>query len=405
MLTPSRKSPRREALPGTPLLGLLVLLLSAAPPPAAAQPQNGPPPAVSVAQPVRRTLADWDEHVARLEPSARVDLRARVSGQVDRVHFRDGQLVRPGDLLFTIDRRPFEIAAEVARAEVARQQAQLDLAEQEVARTQSLTATRVAPQSQLDTRRAAQRDALATLAGGRARLREAELELAWTEVRAPIGGRVSDRRVDAGNLVQSGATPLTTIVALDPIYAVFDASEADYLRMARAAREAARPTDGSTPVRVRLADEEGWDREGRLDFLDVALDPRSGTVRGRAVLSNPGNFLTPGVFARVRLRTGESDSLLVPDAAVAADQATRMVLTVAADGTVVPKPVSLGPIVDGLRVIRSGLSPEDRVVVSGLHRARPGGRVTAEAVDIAPAGVPPAALADAPAEARLARAR
>ncbi|MFT8246718.1 efflux RND transporter periplasmic adaptor subunit [Roseomonas sp. BN140053] len=366
----------------------LALFVPALALPAAAQPHGGPPPAVTVAQPLHRSVTEWDEHLARLEPSARVELRARVSGQVESVRFRDGQVVRSGDLLFTLDRRPFEIAVEVARAAVAQAQARLDLAQQEVDRTTPLVRDRIATPAQLDTRRAAQRDAAAQLASSRAQLRQAELELDWTEVRAPIAGRVSDRKVDAGNLVQAGNTLLTTILALDPIYASFDASEADFLRLARLARSGARASDqpaegaagrnGGNPVQVRLADEEGWDRQGRMDFLDVALDPRSGTVRARAVLPNPELFLTPGVFARLRLRTGEADSLLVPDAAVAADQTTRMVLTVAADGTVVPKPVSLGPVVDGLRVIRSGLSPEDRVVISGLHRARPGSRVTAE---------------------------
>jgi RND family efflux transporter MFP subunit len=377
-----------KALPGISLAGIAFAITIQALP-AAAQPQAAAPPAVTVAQPVHRRVTEWDEHIARLEPSARIDLRARVSGQVERVHFRDGQVVQAGDLLFTIDRRPFEVAVDVARAEVARSQARLDLAQQEVDRTLPLVSGRFAPQAQLDTRRSAQREAVAQLAAARAQLRNAELELEWTEVRAPIGGRVSDRRVDAGNLVQQGSTLLTTILCLDPIYATFDTSEADYLRLSRLARSGARGSDREEghPVRLRLADESDWDRQGRMDFLDVALDPRSGTVRARAVLPNPELFLTPGVFARVRLWTGEADSLLVPDAAVAADQATRMVLTVAADGTVVPKPVSLGPVVDGLRVIRSGLTPEDRVVIGGLHRARPGGRVTAEVGHIGPAPV------------------
>jgi RND family efflux transporter MFP subunit len=365
----------------------LAVALPVLPSVAAAQTaQQPPPPAVTVAQPLRRSVTQWDEHTARLEPSARVELRARVSGQVERVHFRDGQVVRPGDLLFTIDPRPFEVAVEVARAEVARAQARLDLAEQEVERTLPLMRDRIAPQSQLDTRRAAQREAAAALAAARAQLRNAELELSWTEIRAPIGGLVSDRRVDAGNLVQQGATLLTTILTLDPIYAVFDTSEADHLRLARLARSGARPSDraGGNPVRLRLADEEGWERQGRMDFLDTALDPRSGTVRARAVLPNPDLFLTPGMFARLRLWTGEGEALLVPDAAIAADQSARVVLTVAADGTVVPKPVTLGPVVDGLRVVRGGLAPEDRVVIAGLHRARPGARVTAEAGRIGP---------------------
>jgi RND family efflux transporter MFP subunit len=337
------------------------------------------PPSVTVAHPLRRQVVEWDEHTARLEPSARVELRARVSGQVERVHFRDGQIVRQGELLFTLDRRPFEIAAEVARAELARAQARLDLAEQEIERTQPLVRDRIATPAQLDIRRAAQREAAAALAAARAQLRQAELELGWAEVRAPNAGRVSDRRVDAGNLVQQGTTLLTTLLTLDPIYATFDISEGDVLRLTRQARAAGERATEGAPVLLRMADEEGWERQGRMDFLDTALDPRSGTLRARAVLPNPDLFLTPGVFARLRLRSGEGEALLVPDAAIAADQATRMLLTVADDGTVVPKPIQLGPMVDGLRVVRSGISAGDRVVVSGLHRARPGSRVTAEA--------------------------
>ncbi|MFH5927100.1 efflux RND transporter periplasmic adaptor subunit [Roseomonas xinghualingensis] len=361
---------------------VLALALPLLPLPLAAQPAA---PTVTVSEPLRRNITEWEEHIARLEPSARVELRPRVSGLVERVHFRDGQIVRAGDLLFTIDRQPFDIAVESARAEVAKAEASLELARQEIDRTASLVRDRFAPQAQMDTRRAAQRDAEAQLANVRARLRQAELERSWTEVRASQSGRVSDRRVDAGNLVQAGSTLLTTIVALDPIYASFDLSEADYLRFAR--RGGSRPENGDTPeaVQLRLADETAWNRLGQLDFLDTGLDARSGTIRARATLSNADLFLTPGTFARLRLRAGEGEVLMVPDAAIAADQAARVVMTVAADGMVVAKPVTLGPVVDGLRVVRGGLSPADQVITAGLHLARPGTRVTAEVKPIAPA--------------------
>jgi len=369
-------------VPLLPRKSLMVTALLLALPlgPAKAQPA---PPAVTVSEPVRRTVTEWEEHVARLEPSARVELRPRVSGQVERVHFRDGQVVRAGDLLFTIDPRPFDIAAESARAELGRAEARQELARTEIERTASLVRDRYAPQAQLDTRRAAQREAEAGIADTRARLRQAELERSWTEVRAPRAGRVSDRRVDAGNLVQAGDTPLTTILALDPIYAGFDMSEADYLRLARRGGTRSQ-AEGEEPVQLRLADEEGWGREGRLDFVDTALDRRSGTIRARATVANADLFLTPGAFARLRLRTGEGEVLMVPDAAIAADQAARVVMTVSADGTVVAKPVTLGPVVDGLRVVRGGLLPTDQVITAGLHLARPGARVTAEAKPIAP---------------------
>ncbi|WP_236019979.1 efflux RND transporter periplasmic adaptor subunit [Sabulicella rubraurantiaca] len=353
----------------------IALAISAAGPAVA---QTAPPaPPVTVAAPLARSVAQWDEHTARIEPSARVEVRPRVSGQVTEVHFRDGALVRPGDLLFTLDRRPFQIAVDSARAELARTEARLLLAEQQLARYAPLAQQRIAPESELDTRRSAVREAQGSLAAARAALRQAELELEWSEIRAPRAGRVSDRRVDAGNLVQAGATLMTTLLATDPVYAVFDASEAQYLRYARAARGGMRDASGA-PVRLRLLDEADFSHEGRLDFVDSAFEGRSGTIRARAVVPNPALLLTPGGFARLRLFVTEEEALMVPDAAVVADQAGRAVLTVTPDGTVAPRPVQLGPLVDGLRVVRSGLSPEDRVIVGGLHRARPGTRVTAQ---------------------------
>jgi RND family efflux transporter MFP subunit len=358
---------RKTLVPAGLILALHALPLHAQP----------APPSVTVSTPIRRDVTEWEEHIARLEPSARVELRPRVSGLVEQVHFRDGQVVRAGDLLFTIDRQPFEIAVLSAQAEVERGQARLDLARQDIRRTTPLVQDRFAPQAQLDTRRAAEREAEAQLADARAKLRQAQLELTWTEVRAPQPGRASDRRVDAGNLVQAGATLLTTILTLDPIYATFDMSEADYLRLARDG--GARAGAEAPEIGLKLADEAQWSRAGRLDFLDTELRARSGTLRARASLPNKDLFLTPGVFARLRLPVGQGETLLVPDAAIAADQAARVVMTVSADGTVVAKPVTLGPLVDGLRVVRTGLSAQDQVIVAGLHLARPGARVTAQA--------------------------
>jgi multidrug efflux system membrane fusion protein len=353
--------------------------------PAAAQ---GAPPAppVTVATPLARSIVQWDEHTGRIEPSARVEIRPRVSGQVMQVHFQDGALVRTGDLLFTLDRRPFQIAVDSARAELARAEARLTLAEQQVQRYTPLVAQRFAPEAEMDTRRSSLREAQAGLAAARAAQQQAELDLEFSEIRAPRPGRVSDRRVDAGNLVQQGTTLLTTLVALDPVYVSFDASEAQYLRYARAAQGGFRPADGEAgaQVQLRLLDETGFGHEGRLNFVDNAFDARSGTIRGRAVVANPDLFLTPGSFARLRLFAGDAQALMVPDAAVVADQSGRMVLTVAPDGTVAPRTVQLGPLVDGLRVVRAGLAPEDRVIIGGLHRARPGSRVTAEQGRIGP---------------------
>lgn len=353
--------------------------ITAAAPVALAQPA---PPPVTVAAPLSRPVTDWQEHTARIEPSARVEIRTRVSGLVEQVHFTDGAIVRTGDLLFTLDQRPFQIALDNARAEVARNEARLLLAEQQVARYEPLAASRIAPQAEIDSRRSALREAQAGLAAARAAERQAALDLEFTEVRAPRPGRVSDRRVDAGNLVQQGQTVLTTLLALDPVYVTFDPSEAEYLRQARSARAGLR--GASLPVQLRLLDETEFSREGHVDFVDSAFDARSGTIRVRAVVPNPDLFLTPGSFARIRLSTGEEPSLLVPDASVMADQTGRVVLTVAADGTVTPRQVRLGPLSDGLRVVRSGLAPEDRVIIGGLQRARPGMRVTAEQGRIGP---------------------
>jgi RND family efflux transporter MFP subunit len=358
------------------------------PPMATSASAQGAPPAapVTVATPLSRSVTQWDEHTGRIEPSARVEIRPRVSGQVVQVHFRDGALVRAGDLLFTLDRRPFQIAVDSARAELGRAEARLTLAEQQVQRYTPLVAQRFAPEAEMDTRRSSLREAQGGLAAARAALQQAELDLEFSEIRAPRPGRVSDRRVDAGNLVQQGTTLLTTLVALDPVYVSFDASEAQYLRYARAAAGGFRPAGGEAgaQVQLRLLDETGFGHEGRVDFVDNAFDGRSGTIRGRAVVANPELFLTPGSFARLRLFAGDVPALLVPDAAVAADQSGRMVLTVTPEGTVAPRTVQLGPLVGGLRVVRSGLAPEDRVIIGGLHRARPGSHVTAELGRIGP---------------------
>lgn len=350
-----------------------------------------PPPAVTVAAPVQKTVTDWQEYTARLEPVARVELRPRVSGEIAQVHFQDGAAVKAGDLLFTVDRRPFDIAVAAARAELARAEARLDLARLEVGRTAPLVKKDFASAATLDSRRAAERDAAAAVEGARAALAQAELELSWTEVRAPAAGRVSDRRVDPGNQVQANASLLTTILAQDRVYAVFDMTEADFRDFGRRAIAAgSSATAGGAEVQLRAVDEAEWNAKGRMDFLDTAIAAGSGTVRGRATVDNADGLLLAGGYARLRLKGPEAPALLVPDAAIAADQAMRMVLTVADDGTVTPKPVTLGPIVDGLRVVQSGLTAQDRVVVDGLHLARPGAKVTPETrhADAAPAAAP-----------------
>jgi membrane fusion protein, multidrug efflux system len=349
--------------------------------PAASSPP--PPPAVTVSRPLQKTITEWDEYTGRFTAVETVEVRARVSGFIDSIHFRDGQIVKQGDLLFVIDPRPYRIAVEQAKAEVERARSRLQIATLDVERAAPLVRSQTVTEREFDTRRSTQREAAGAVASLEAALKQAELNLQWTEVRAPISGRISDRRVDAGNLITggaNGATPLTVIVSLDPIHFEFDGSEADFLRYLRLAAAGARPSsrDVQNPVSVRLADETEYKHQGRMDFVDNVLNPKTGTIRGRAIFENKDGLLTPGYFGRLRLFGGQHEALLVPDNAIMSDQSRKIVLTVAEDGTVGTKLVELGPIVDGLRVIRSGLAPTDRIVIEGLQRARPGQKVAPE---------------------------
>jgi membrane fusion protein, multidrug efflux system len=341
------------------------------------------PPSVTVARPLQKNVTEWDEYTGRFVAVETVEVRARVSGFIESVHFKEGQIVKRNDLLFVIDQRPYRIAVEQARADVERAKAKLEIASLDVQRAAPLVRSQTVTEREFDTRRSVERDAAAQVASFEAALKQAELNLEWTEVRAPIAGRVSDKRVDAGNLITggpSGATLLTVVVSIDPIHFVFDGSEADFLHYMRLAAAGARPSsrDVQNPVAVRLADETEYKHWGRMNFVDNALNPKTGTIRGRAVFDNKDGFLTPGFFGRLRLFGGTHESLLVPDSAIASDQSNRIVFTVADDGTVATKRVELGPIVDGLRVIRSGLAAADRIVIEGLQRAHPGQKVTAE---------------------------
>jgi RND family efflux transporter MFP subunit len=370
----------RTATLGT-LLALAPLLVACDSTPVANQ--APPPPPVTVAVPMQKKITEWDEYTGRFTAVETVEVRARVSGFIDSIHFKEGQLVGKGDLLFVIDPRPFKIAVEQAKAEVERADAKLQIASLDVQRAAPLVRTQSVTEREFDTRRATERDAAAQVAAAEAALKQAELNLEWTEVRAPISGRISDKRVDVGNLItggQTGSTLLTVIVSIDPIHFVFDGSEADFLRYARLSASGARPSsrDVENPVAVRLADETEFKHHGRMNFVDNVLNTKTGTIRGRAVFDNKDGLLTPGFFGRLRLFGGESEALLVPDSAIASDQSRKIVFTVAADGTVGIKLVEAGPIVDGLRVVRSGISAADRVIIEGLPRARPGQKVKAE---------------------------
>jgi membrane fusion protein, multidrug efflux system len=355
-----------------------------------------PAPPVTVASPLQKSITEWDEYTGRFEAVERVEVRARVSGFIDSVNFQEGQMVTQGDLLFVIDPRPYRFAVEQAKAEVERAKARLEIASADVARATPLVRSQTLTEREYETRKSTEREAAGQVASAQASLSQAELNLEWTDVRAPISGRISDRRVDPGNLItggSTGSTLLTVIVSIDPIHFVFDGSEADFIRYLRLARSGARPSsrDVQNPVAVRLADETDYKHMGHMNFVDNVVSPKTGTIRGRAVFDNKDGLLTPGFFGRLRLFGGEHEALLIPDNAIASDQSRKIVFTVAADGTVGTKLVELGPIVDGLRVIRSGVAPMDKIVIEGLQRARPGQKVKPEEGKIE--GQPPASAA------------
>ena len=344
--------------------------------------QAPPAPTVTVAQP---RITTWDEYSGRFEAVESVEVRPRVSGFVDKVHFKDGQIVKAGDPLFTIDPRPFEIAVESAKAEITRARAQVALAVSEVERAAPLVRSGAVTERDFTQRSANLNVTEAQLQVAEANLKSAELNLEWAVVKAPISGRMSDRKVDAGNLVIGGAqgtTLLTTIVALDPIHIVFDTSEADYLRYARSSGGG--DQNKTKPVLVRLADEADFEHKGTMDFVDNQFNPRSGTMRGRAVLDNKDRLFSPGIFARLRLFGGEVDGLLIPDSAIASDQMRKIVFVVGDDNVVKPAIVTLGPLHEGLRVITSGITTNDRIIVDGLANpmVRGGATVTPQPGEI-----------------------
>ena len=343
-----------------------------------------PPASVTVASPLVRQVSEWDDYVGRFAPSRSVEIRPRVAGEVTGVHFHDGDIVRKGQLLFTIDSRPFAAALAEAHANVASARSALSLARTDLGRAQRLVADEAVSAGEVDALRGKLEAATAALAAAQARERARALDVGFTQVRAPIGGRISDRRVDAGNQVAggegTGGTVLTTINALDPIYFNFDGSEALYLKTQRARQPGAAPA----AVEIQLQDETEHRWKGKLDFTDNGLDQRSGTIRGRAVLANPGYFLTPGMFGNMRLASaGTRQALLVPDDAVQTDQARKVLLTIDAKNVVSQKPVELGPVVDGLRIVRSGIGPNDRVIIQGTQMAVPGATVAPKAGRIA----------------------
>jgi len=378
-----------------PLLVLVALALTGCgdkpPPPAAAA-----APPVTVAQPTKRTVTDWDEFTGRFEAVEEVQVRARVGGFVTNVEFRDGAFVNTGDLLYLIDARPFEAVAEQADGQLSDARAKAELAKRELDRGLTLVQTSAVSESVVDQRRQALQAAKAAEMQASGALKAAQLNIEFTHVLAPIGGRVSRHLVSVGNLVQgsdnASGTLLTSIVSLDPIYIYFDMDEATYLRNNQLYFAGKRPSSRETPnpVQVMLTGETKPSHDGKMDFLDNRLDLGTGTLRSRAVIPNKDYSILPGQFGRVRLiASAPYEALLLPDTAVATDQSRKIVFVVKDDDTVEARPVILGPLDEGLRVIREGLKAEDRVIVDGLQRARVGAKVSPHAAPAAPAGSKP----------------
>ena len=359
----------------------------------AAKPPPPPPPLVIVAQPLQRQVEDWDDFVGQFESPASVDLRPRVSGYVTGLGFKDGQEVKKGQVLFVIDPRPYAAAYAQAKAQEAHAEAALADAKVELTRSQALLAARATSQQDVDTRQATQHTAAADVAAAQAAERTAALNLAFTRVVAPISGRVSDAKAMPGNLVTQDQTVLTSIVSLDPIRFRFTGPESEFLKYKRQNIIG----QGLTPaVQIRLQDEADYRWPGKLAFVDNAFDTSSGVISAYALVNNPGDFLTPGMFGHLRLMGSRPYAgLLVPDQAVVNDQSRQVLYVVGADGKVAERFVELGPLLGGLRVIRSGIAPTDRVVIEGVQHAQPGKPVTvrvgqiSSAAEAEPAPAPP----------------
>jgi multidrug efflux system membrane fusion protein len=339
------------------------------------------PPAVTVAPVEERKITEWDEFIGRLEAIESVEIRPRVSGYIERVVFTAGKEVRKGDLLFQIDPRPYQAELARAEAELGQARSAAALAARGLERSQKLAAADAISREELDNRSAAAERGAAAVRAAQAAVATARLNVEWTGVRSPIAGRVGRAEVTAGNLVQAGsATRLTTVVSLDPIYATFDADERSYLKYA--SRGSGGPRDHRAPILLGTASEgHAFPHEGYVDFFDNQLDPRSGTVRARAVFPNPNHLFAPGLFARLKLVGGAAyQATVVSDRAIGTDQNKKFVLVVKPDSTVEYRPIELGRLVDGYRVVAGGLKAGEKVVVNGLQRVRPGMRVNATAV-------------------------
>jgi RND family efflux transporter MFP subunit len=345
-----------------------------------------PAPQVSVASALEREVTEWDEFTGRVEAVESVEIRPRVTGYIESVNFSEGSTVRKGDLLFVIDPRPYRAELSIAEAELARAVARSELAASDAARSKSLVDIKAVSREEYDTRVNASREATASVAAARAAVDAAKLDLEFTRVTSPIAGRVSKAAITAGNLVTGGsnaATLLTTVVSLDPIYVSFEGDEQIYLKYTALAQRGERQSsrDAANPVLMGLANETDYPRRGAMVFVDNQVDPRTGTIRARASFENKDGFLTPGLFARVKLLgTNSYKAVLVDDRAIGTDQSQKFVYVVDAANKVVYRPVKVGRLTEGLRIVLQGLQPGESVIVNGLQRVRPGVVVAPERI-------------------------
>lgn len=382
---------RRLVLPLLATAALAACSPSAPPPP--------PKPHVSAALPLKRQVVDWDDYVGRFEAVQDVEIRPRISGTVDSVNFREGVEVAKGQVLFTIDPRPYRAAAEQARADLAKAQALVTNARTELARAQKLVDAQAISREEFETKEANLRSAVAAAGAARANLEAKSLDLSFTTVRSPISGRVSDKRVSIGTYVAAGQTVLTRVVTVNPIRFAFEGAETFYLKYVRQAQTGERESSryAPNPVDIKLADETSYRWHGLMKFVDNAIDRNSGTIRAFAEVDNPTGFLVPGMFGRARLLgSGTYSALLVPDEAIVTDQTRRFVYVIGKDGKSLQRNVETGPLVEGLRVIKSGLAPTEKVILDGLARLQPGMEVDARIIPLKPR-----AAADSPASSAI----
>ena len=375
MMSVKRSSAWRWVPRSIPIFAVVLALISGCGPKQQVAP---PPPEVSAVQPVVKEVTEWDDFTGRLEPIKSVEVRARVSGWLDSIHFKDGQVVKTGDLLFVIDPRPYQAEAERTRADLQRAEAQRNLGLQNLQRAEKLVGGSVIAQEQFDTRRNEYEIAVANVLEAQATAKAAQLNLEFTQVKAPIDGRISRRFADEGNFITGGSgqsTLLTTIVPFNPLYAIFDADERVVLKYTRLDLSGERRSsrEAANPVRIALADEKEFSHEATMDFVDNRLDPQTGTLRARALVDNADGLLTPGLFVRVQLKgRGPYSALLIPDEAIGTDQSKRFVMVVDKEGLAQRRFITTGRLYEGLRAVEEGLTPEDRIIVSGLMRVRPG---------------------------------